>query len=393
MLSIGEKRRTRTIIVLSLVAVIVGVVLLFYNRATPSIPFPEPVFDGDSRELNKTKIVATLDTPLQRGTNVIWCASFLSAWKTLETELAKEPISVQGNPEIVLALNKAPDPRPYIPKACLYVATGWNQEGIVERIMKDLSRKFPTKAPPTFSGILPNSFVAYAYLEAKVKFSIPYFQNRKPLVFTDNAGNETELSSFGIRPEDEYAYFKLRKQPAVLFRIKEGRTRVKECVVDLDRTSKPSQIILALVEPKSTLAETLEYVEEKIVKTTISKEHSGLGPNDVLLVPDMVWRISHHFTELEGSEFMNAKLRGQRIDTAQQDIEFCLNRSGAELSSESRLHMLPIPTYYVFNRPFFLYMKKRGAKLPYFVMWIENAELLNRWKPIEKPHQNVPSED
>jgi hypothetical protein len=30
----------------------------------------------------------------------------------------------------------------------------------------------------------------------------------------------------------------------------------------------------------------------------------------------------------------------------------------------------------LFYRPFFLYMKKRGAKHPFFVMWVDNAELL-----------------
>ncbi len=32
-----------------------------------------------------------------------------------------------------------------------------------------------------------------------------------------------------------------------------------------------------------------------------------------------------------------------------------------------------------FNRPFLLYIKKRGADYPFFVMWMDNAELLQKW--------------
>jgi hypothetical protein len=34
--------------------------------------------------------------------------------------------------------------------------------------------------------------------------------------------------------------------------------------------------------------------------------------------------------------------------------------------------------YYVFDRPFLIYLKKRGATRPYFAMWVDNAELLRR---------------
>jgi len=98
----------------------------------------------------------------------------------------------------------------------------------------------------------------------------------------------------------------------------------------------------------------------------------------VLLVPDLFWRISHRYTELEGKSFKNAELRGQSLDVAQQDILFRLDRSGAELKSEAKVFVLPVPTYFVLDRPFLIYMKKRGARDPYFAMWVDNAELLQR---------------
>ena len=376
-------RVTREPLVIDLTALLmaIGVFLLLYSKGSESSALAsEPVFAGNSRELQTTAIVPTLDTPTQKKINTIWCGSFLATWKTMETDLAEKPLTLRGKPEVAHTLDNAPDPRPHIPAENLYVAAGWNQQGITERIAKDFALRFPSRSPPAFPGLLPNSFVAYAYLDANVKFSLPYFQNSKPLLFTDGTGKETALNSFGIRPEDDYAYDKLRQQPAILFEARNERYSLTECIVDLDHTSSPSQIILAWVAPKITLAETLKSVEEKIAAAARNQQRKVLGINDVLLVPDIAWSISHRFVEIEGREFTNSTLKGQQLDVAQQDIQFRLDRSGAELTSEAKVYMLPLPTYYVFDHPFLIYIEKRGAAMPYFVMWVENAELLGKWK-------------
>lgn len=333
-------------------------------------------FDGTSQELKQTQVLLSLDTPLVSGKNAVWCASFPAAWKALQYDIVGGAVQLTGALDPCKQLNEMDDPREQVPSGCLYATAGWTQKGIAQTIEKKIRELFPAKEPPTFPGIAENSFVAYGYLESNVRFSIPYFQNRKALVFTDSKGNKTKLNSFGIRSEDDYAYFELRRQPAILFVTRNKEYQLTECVIDLDHTSEPSQIVLALVERKSNLAETLASVEKKIV--SVGKQEQGLGPNDVLLVPDLFWYIAHRFAELEGRAFTNPTLKGQRMDIAQQDILFRLDRSGAELKSEAKIYALPMPTYYVFDRPFLIYMRKRGELRPYFVMWVDNAELLQK---------------
>jgi len=48
------------------------------------------------------------------------------------------------------------------------------------------------------------------------------------------------------------------------------------------------------------------------------------------------------------------------------------------LESESLGGALAIPRCFLFNQPFLVYMKKRNADQPFFVMWVDNAELLVR---------------
>ena len=103
----------------------------------------------------------------------------------------------------------------------------------------------------------------------------------------------------------------------------------------------------------------------------------SLGANDVLIVPEMFWKIDHSFKELIGKTVSNAN-PAMPIVEAYQGINFRLDRKGVVLESESRLITSSSPKYFKFNRPFMLYIKKRDSAQPFFVMWVNNAELLNK---------------
>lgn len=48
------------------------------------------------------------------------------------------------------------------------------------------------------------------------------------------------------------------------------------------------------------------------------------------------------------------------------------------MSTESRNYVKPAARHFDFNHPFLIYLKKRDGGRPVFVMWVENAELLER---------------
>lgn len=64
------------------------------------------------------------------------------------------------------------------------------------------------------------------------------------------------------------------------------------------------------------------------------------------------------------------------MDVAQEDISFRLSRSGTRIRAEARMYAKSAPNRYTLDRPFLIYMKKRDASQPFFVMWVDNAELL-----------------
>lgn len=86
-----------------------------------------------------------------------------------------------------------------------YMATaGFAKDGVVDKVKSEMKQRFQKDVE--IDPLEPNDFLAYAYLEANAAFTIPFFDNRQAFHFQDSSGKETNVASFGIEKEHEYAY-------------------------------------------------------------------------------------------------------------------------------------------------------------------------------------------
>jgi hypothetical protein len=347
-------------------------------------PYPQPAysppavaFQGDSGKLRASVVVPTLDAPLPPGKNVIWCATFQLAWDRLKHDVAKEPVRIANAEAVAGRLNGAPFPERDLPEDSYYAAAGRVADGIVPKIRRQMQERF--RKEPRGLDERGAAIVAFAYLAAQVRFTIPYFEE-DALAFVDSRGQSTNVSSFGVAHEHQVPDLDVRRQIDVLYaHVKPDALEADEFALDLSRDSKPNQMVIACVSPKARLRDTLEYVERNINDPSAKRvpgEDCG-----VVCIPNLNWSITHHFTELEGLEkrFLNRGLEGLYSQAAVQIIDFRLDRSGVVL--ESHTDLVPasqISADIYVNRPFLLYVKKRGAPCPFFVMWVDNAELLSK---------------
>jgi WD40 repeat protein len=330
---------------------------------------PQRSFDGPTDNLQQTVVVPTLDTPFANGKSAVWCSSFQIAWNHAKNDLFKEPVRLQGAEEVADRLNRAKASEVDLEPGSYYAAAGFVNDGIIGTIEKEMARRFPVAKHPEISSP-PGGAVAYAYLRTGIKFQTEFFDNPQAFRFRDSAGRETVIRSFGIRASEKMLRAGYRDQVLVLFRER------GEFALDLCYSSKPHQLVVARIKRRATLADTLADLEARIAKGPSAK----LGDLTTLLVPNLDWRIEHHFRELEGRLILNRVLRGQPTLVAFQVIQFQLNRSGADLESGAALNFgnghEDNPNEFHFDRPFLIYLKKRGAAHPFFVMWVDNAELL-----------------
>ena len=375
----------------ALLVVLTGAIDGCGSDGQPSAPadaekadWPPAAFQGPSTELERTVVVPTLDTPMPPGKNVIWCASFQVAWNKLKDDLAKGPVELDRAQEMADRLNRAEVTEADLPDGSYYAAAGWVKDGIVKTIESEMQERFGRSPKIRFEPSSADGYTAYAYLQARVKFDIPFFENREPFSFQDSSGAEVPVSSFGIRPKDFEAYHALREQVDVLYaEPPTDSDEAPQFVIDPCKTSRPNQLVLACIRPGKTLAETLEQLRRMIDSFGGEADRHRFGSCDRLIVPNIRWEIEHELAELKGARFQKPDLQGLYVEAALQDIRFRLDRSGAELESEAGIPVAAMASCFHFTRPFLVYLKRRGAERPFFAMWVDNAELLS--KPNTEP--------
>ena len=380
----GRWRAARWVVGASVVLLLVGTFLVWWwspGRPGP-LPPAERTFDGASTELRHTVVVPTLDTPFPKGKSAVWCASFPLAWERLKTELAQGPVRVKGAEAVAQRLNRAEVSADDLPAGGWYTAAGFTGDGIRERIAQEMAKQFPASDLPALPGT-NNLALAYGYLQAEARFTEPYLNNPDPVSFRPSVGRTRPVHAFGI-PIKGPGGRRLREQVEILFVAHDlERGSAVAYALDLCKHSRPNQVVVARLERKQTLADTLADLEDKVNRFDAEhpaksrEDEHAFHRNDTLLVPEMHWRIRHRFSELEGKVLRNGGLRGLPLG-AIQDITFRLDGNGAAVASGASIEVKRVPRRCHFDRPFLVYLKKRGAQRPFFVLWVDNAELLHR---------------
>jgi hypothetical protein len=357
---------------------------LWFRNAEPADP---PPWEGPSTALKRTVVVPTLDTPIPEGKSAVWCASFQAAWNRLKEDVAKGPVLLEGAEEVADRLNRAEPPGADLAPGSFYAAAGFARDGAIERVRKEMATKFPGEAITDLVDELPSGpevtvAIAYAYLQAEIRFTKPYHDDGVGLRFEAAQGNEVRVASFGLLNRDLHHELALREQVTVLYWSDRRAGELAEFAVDLCNDSTPNQIVLASIPRQQTLAEALAELQRKIERARAEGVDPALGMDSILLVPNMTWHLTHHFQELEGRNLLNASLPRTSLSAAFQAVRFKMNRTGVQLKSQAAVAVKSTgserPRHIIFHRPFLLYLKKRDAQRPFFVMWVDNAELLQK---------------
>jgi hypothetical protein len=226
-------------------------------------------------------------------------------------------------------------------------------------------------------------------LSLNIGFKYPFYTNNHPFAFEGSDGTRANITSFCAHSEVyERDVEHVHEQVEILYdnyRFGASGSTV-EFVVDLCKHTDPYQIVLARVSRLNTLGETLGTIEQKITSFKRDPQYNTrrkLDPTDELIVPDILFKLTHHFKELESKRLANPKWRALEyfIFEARQMVDFSLSRTGVVLKSEGRVGAGGgLPRRLHFDKPFLIYVKKRGADYsPFFVMWVDNAELMSEF--------------
>jgi hypothetical protein len=372
----GRQARNCGIVVLVLIvgaALLPTIINLFQDAAYHFSAFTdEGLVTADARDLKTTVVVAHRTHRLLPDQNVVWCATFQLAWNKL-CRRAGGSVRLATSSPLVDLLNTQDIGPDDVDNASYVAAAGALEEGIYDKIDTELKRTFGGDAAPQLARseklIRPQDVFAYAYLFKDLRFAKPFEVLSRPLIF----GGEG-VRCFGIEAG--------KAVPAALLdqvRIFEYDRESGQTIIELVSTSKDDQLVLAMITPKDTLAETITAVLAQITQ----REGLPAYESDVLKVPKFNFDLTRSYDELIGQAIVSTNVAMPSdgvIVEALQTIRFQLDEKGARLRSESEVSIgcgeKGTPRQLVFNQPFLLMMKLRDADDPYFAMWVDNAELM-----------------
>jgi hypothetical protein len=320
---------------------------------------------------DKTAVSATLRTGHQKGQNLVWCNTFQLAWTSLGQDVCGEPLRLEGEPILERALNQGGPGAKDLDPESVYVKAGKITAALVDEIHADLRKKFgenappPLQVPPKTEGVL-----AIAYLCKTLAFATPFDRQREPLPWRGTEGEKAPLQAFGILKVDGKTPKELSAQVQIL------HDRRGEYIVELKTTSAQDRLILAQAEPKATLQETLDDVRARVRSSKTPP--FAIQVTDQCFIPCVQIALERIYDEILNRKVLNAKLKGDVVREARQNLRLSLDEKGAMVKSEAKI-LIPknghAPRQIVFDRPFLLYLERVGADNPYLAIWFENPNL------------------
>ena len=245
------------------------------------------------------------------------------------------------------------------------------------RIKRELERKFgggarPKLLPSPALTPRPQDIVAYSYLFKNLEFPVAFERIEEPIKF-----GASRVYCFGIGDEFKPGQAAMYGQVQVLdFHSSD------DFIVELRTKSAGDRVILARIQPKNTLRETITAVQDR----TLHGKPSPASQGDVLKVPKFNFDITRDYHELIGVKLAVANpavAKDLQIVAAAQNTRFQMDEKGVKLRSESHISfgcggeaLPPRQRVMEFDKPFLIMLQRSDAKMPYFALWVGNADLL-----------------
>ena len=253
------------------------------SRGEPVVAPPPKV---DAKQLRHTIITPHLEAPIEPGKNVLWCSTFQLVWNE-SCRYASGDLRLQDEPEMVPILNKKAAKQSDVDAASCLVMSGLVQDGIVDKIRRELDRKFQGAAEPDFlNSIEPRlpreGFMAYAYLFRELPFEYLFKRFQEPLAF-----GPAKVASFGLRDLTSHPDDERKAGQVTIWDYKND----DDFIVKLSPKDKSESIVMAKIASGETLQKTIEVVRLRVVSSGPDRRHQRTGAGRVDRGPDPGFRL------------------------------------------------------------------------------------------------------
>lgn len=301
-------------------------------------------------EYPNTEFIITLESNINTSKNNVYCVTMLYAWDDIRNKINKS-FQTDSNFKHLALLNNSSSFKDVLNTDEYIISTEIEGQNI--------------KAKAEFTKSLPFKTELNAYKD-RLKF------------------NNKNVASFGITGYDSYDQLKII---SILYYKNDHNF-----VIKLTPKDSNHEIILFKSEKKF---DKMDDINSEIINLIVQGKKDkkndkilwkyGILEEDEIIIPKFNFNIETIYKDLANNIF-DAKDQNYRIESAWQRTAFILDEKGAEIESEAEIEYTveeieedqnkPKPKKMIFDKPFFIMLKKTNSHNPYFGLWVANTELM-----------------
>lgn len=352
--------------VLPLLPVLLAVNAAAITRDLPAVAHPEEKFPTDR--------------------TVVWTPLFQAAWDRMNADLGGRPIKVEPpNPLMNLLDSFEWNAESVMPKDRWKVWSGEANKEFLDQANREaaimLGEADGPFDPSAASGT-PHSRLVLVLMDRKLNFKKALHRSTTaPLAFKDRAGKETKVQFFGTRGDGSGAF-----SQSVQVLYKDNASQAVQLLTDGEES-----VVLYMPRNEESFAfasgKVKVWFEDGFRGEFGSATDRSLHPKDDLRIPYVTLSNQVDFEPLlDGSRTYKEGEPPWIVTRALQQVDFEMTEKGAKVRARVELGADPfgeppppppmVPRSFIFDKPFFVFLWRDGAKWPYFAAWLGDANSL-----------------
>lgn len=299
--------------------------------------------------------------------NYVWGGAMNLAWTELNENILHEKIKLATDDKIALEmvekLNNPVFTKNDLDEKSYYVKSGYGQKA-VDAINQESKAKFPKKSFDDLKmNLNPTDIISYAYFLKEIEYKTEF--EKKDVLFE------------GKKIKGFYAEKESQRENVKIMEYEDD----DKFIVSLQLKDESDQLLLAKGYDMNNPQAVVDKINQK------NKEYlATISNSDLFEAPKL--HLDHHrdYLELVQKNLANKGFEQYVIAEMFENIKFDMDQTGAKVENEAAIVMKETasmmepakPKNFLFDKPYWIIMKRTNSQNPYFILGVNNTELMEK---------------
>lgn len=312
--------------------------------------------------------------------NYIWWWAMNLAWNELNDNILHEKLQLNTTDakalDLVKKFNNPVITKKDLDESSYYIKSGYWQ-ATIDAINKETKIKFPNKSFSDISDkIKPLDIISYAYFFKQVEYKDVFGEDE--LYFSWILVKWFQATVMTENNDGTITQNLVNKNVKIIKYENDDKFIIK-----IELKNNDDELILAkwysMNNPKETVKE-INYYDWTWLPS--------IWDIDEFKAPTINLDFQRNYEELINKKLSNKWFEDYKIKKMSEKIKFKMNKDGAIVENEGFIlgdlfWASEVPKgkkYFILNKPYWVVMKRTNSYNPYFILGINNAELMEKFK-------------